>query len=68
MMENHSGKGGQRYELLELLAWLEGVRKIQRFLGFEESELTYLYDIAVWVIDTPFCAVPVPPPRQRANN
>jgi hypothetical protein len=29
-MENHSGKGGQRYELLELLAWLEGVRKIQR--------------------------------------
>ena len=27
---------------------LEGVRKIQRFLGFAESELTYLYDIAVW--------------------
>ena len=48
LMENHSGEGGPRYELQELLVWLEGVRKIQRFLGFAESELTYLYDIAVW--------------------
>ena len=47
-MENHSGEGGPRYELQELMVWLEGVRKIQRFLGFVESELTYLYDIAVW--------------------
>ena len=55
LMENHSGKGGPRYELLELLAWLEGVRKIQRFLGFAESELTYLYDIAVWGNTPVFC-------------
>ncbi len=60
-MENHSGEGGPRYELQELLVWLEGVRKIQRFLGFAESELTYLYDIAVWG-NTPIFPAPLPSP------
>ena len=56
LLENHPGKSGPRHELIELLAWLEGVRKRQRFLGYAESELIYLYDIAVWVN-----AGPLPP-------
>ena len=48
LMENHTGKSGPRHELQELLAWLAGVRKRQRFLGYAEAECTYLYDIAVW--------------------
>ena len=51
MMENHTGQSGPRTELLELLDWLRRLRRRQRFLGFKESELTYLYDIPVWVVD-----------------
>ena len=45
MMENHTGQSGPRTELLELLDWLRRLRRRQRFLGFKESDLTYLYDI-----------------------
>ena len=38
-------------ELWEILCWLRYVRARQRFLGYMEEELTYLYDIPVWVVD-----------------
>lgn len=49
--ENHTGQSGPRTELLELLDWLARLRRRQRFLGYAESELTYLYDIPVIVVD-----------------
>eukprot|EP01046_Picozoa_sp_COSAG06_P046637 COSAG06_NODE_6635_length_2845_cov_2.705497_3_plen_137_part_00 len=52
VMENHTGQSGPRTELLELLDWLWRLRRRrQRFLGFKESKLTYLYDIPVWEVD-----------------
>jgi hypothetical protein len=51
MRTNHTGQSGPRTELLELLDWLRRLRRRQRFLGFKESDLTYLYDIPVWVVD-----------------
>ena len=49
--ENHTGQSGPRTELLELLDWLARLRSRQRFLGYNESDLTYLYDIPVIVVD-----------------
>ena len=40
----------ERDDALQLLDWLDYVRRRQRFLGFQESELTWLYDIPVWVV------------------
>ena len=51
IIENHTGQSGPRTELLHLLEWLARLRSRQRFLGYSESELTYLYDIPVIVVD-----------------
>lgn len=51
LIENHTGMSGPRAELWHILEWLGAVRRRQRFLGYEEKELTYMYDIPVWVVD-----------------
>ena len=48
LTENHSGVSGPRGELWHMMEWLSAVRRRQRFLGYDEAELTYLYDIPVW--------------------
>ena len=45
VMENHTGQSGPRTELLELLEWLRRLRQRQRFLGFQEANLTYMYGV-----------------------
>ena len=51
LTENHTAVSGPRTELWEILCWLRYVRARQQFLGYMEDELTYLYDIPVWVVD-----------------
>ena len=50
LTENFSAFSGPRVELGHILDWLDYVRRRQRFLGFVESALTWLYDIPVWVV------------------
>ena len=45
IIENHTGQSGPRAELLELLDWLRRLRRRQRFLGFKEGDLTYMYGV-----------------------
>ena len=48
LAENHAGQSGPRWELTEVLDRAARLRKMQRFLGYAEDELTYLYDYVAW--------------------